>query len=89
MSFAEDDAKRRMTSADGSGDASTFDPPKANHRFGNGADSEELDTRLKFLPVTRDSDVIRKTKMMTNAGATAAAGWFPVPGLVVQVIQTP
>ena len=40
----------------------------------NYAGSDELDIRPSSLPVTRDSDVIRKVKEMTNAGSSAAAG---------------
>ena len=40
----------------------------------NYAGSGELDIRSTSLPVTRDSDVIRKVKEMTNAGSSAAAG---------------
>lgn len=40
----------------------------------NYAGSGELDIRPEFLPVTRDSDVSRKVKVMTNAGRPAAAG---------------
>jgi hypothetical protein len=48
----------------------------------NYASSGELDIRLKFLPVTRDSDVIRKMKRMTNAGSSVAAGVVPGAWLV-------
>ena len=40
----------------------------------NYAGSDELDIRPSSLPVTRDSDVIRKVKEMANAGSSAAAG---------------
>jgi hypothetical protein len=43
----------------------------------NYAGSGELDIRLKFLPVTRDSDVSRKVKGMANAGSSAVAGVVP------------
>ena len=43
----------------------------------NYAGSGELDIRLTFLPVTRDSDVSRKVKGMANAGSSAAAGVVP------------
>ena len=46
----------------------------------NYAGSGELDIQPNPLPVTRDSNVIRKMKEMTNAGSSAAAGWLPVPG---------
>ncbi len=46
----------------------------------NYAGSGEPDIRPTSLPVTRDSNVIRKAKGMTNAGSSAAAGWYPVPG---------
>lgn len=46
----------------------------------NYAGSGELDIRPTSLPVTRDSNVSRKMKEMTNAGSSAAAGWLPVPG---------
>ena len=46
----------------------------------NYAGSGELDIRPTSLPVTRDSNVSRKMKVMTNAGSSAAAGWYPVPG---------
>ena len=42
--------------------------------------SGELHIRPLSLPLTRDSDVIREIEEMTNAGSSAAAGWFPVPG---------
>ena len=41
---------------------------------GNYAGSGELDIRLSSLPVTRDSNVIRMVKVITNAGSSAAAG---------------
>ena len=40
----------------------------------NYAGSGELDIQPNPLPVTRDSDVIRKVKDLTNAGSSAAAG---------------
>lgn len=43
----------------------------------NYAGSGELDIRLAFLPVTRDSDVSCKMKEMANAGSSAAAGVVP------------
>ena len=46
----------------------------------NCAGSGELDIRPTSLPVTRDSNVSRKMEVMTNAGSSAAAGWYPVPG---------
>ena len=46
----------------------------------NYAGSGEPDIRPTSLPVTRDSNVIRKMMGMTNAGSSAAAGWYPVPG---------
>ena len=59
----------------------------------DGADdvrSGELRIRWRFLRVTPDSDVKRKTKSMANAGSSAAAG--VVPGawwLENQVIERP
>lgn len=47
----------------------------------NYADSGELDIQPTSLPLNRDSDVIHKTTVMTNAGSSAATGWLPVPGL--------
>jgi len=47
----------------------------------NYASSGELDIRPTSLPVTRDSNVSRKVKGMTNAGSSAASGWYPVPGI--------
>ena len=52
----------------------------ANADSRNYAGSGELDIRPTSLPCKRDSDVIRETEVMTNAGSSAAAGWFPVPG---------
>jgi len=46
----------------------------------NYAGSGELDIRPTSLPVTRDSNVSRKIEVMTNAGSSAVAGWYPVPG---------
>jgi hypothetical protein len=46
----------------------------------NYAGSGELDIRPTSLPVTRDSNMSRKMEVMTNAGSSAAAGWYPVPG---------
>lgn len=43
----------------------------------------------RFLPVTRDSDVIRLAKAMTNAGRALASGVGPSAlGLVTRVFQT-
>ena len=62
----------------------------------NYAGSGEPDIRPTSLPVTRDSDVIRKVEEMTNAGCSAAAGvvtgaWNGTHGVlqVIQVFQTP
>jgi hypothetical protein len=43
-------------------------------RHRNYAGSGELDIQPNPLPVTRDSDVIRKTKEVANAGSSMAAG---------------
>ena len=43
----------------------------------NYAGSGELDIRPTSLPVTRDSNVSREMKGMTNAGSSAAAGLVP------------
>jgi hypothetical protein len=43
----------------------------------NYAGSGELDIRSTSLPVTRDSNVSREMKGMTNAGSSAAAGLVP------------
>lgn len=45
----------------------------------NYAGSGELDIQSNSLPVTRDSDVIRKVKRIANAGSSMAAGRLPVP----------
>ena len=45
---------------------------RANARDADG--SEESPERLLLLPVTRDSDVIRRMKSLTNAGRTSGAG---------------
>lgn len=44
----------------------------------NYAGSGELDIQPNSLPVTRDSDVIRKVKEIANAGSSMAAGRLPV-----------
>lgn len=46
----------------------------------NYAGSGELDIQPNSLPVTRDSDVIRKVKRIANAGSSVAAGRLPVLG---------
>jgi len=46
----------------------------------NYAGSGELDIQPNSLPVTRDSDVIRKVKRIANAGSSMAAGRLPVLG---------
>jgi hypothetical protein len=53
----------------------------------NYAGSGELDIQPTFLPVTRDSDVIRKVEELTNAGSSAAAG--VVTGAWIWVLTPP
>ena len=46
-------------------------------------------TRCQTRRVTPPSDVTGSEESIANLGRTAAAGWFPVRGLVSPVIQTP